>query len=71
MDAVGTSADNALAEAFNASLKRETLQGRKHWSTPREARLAVFGGSPGTTQPAGTPPSATSARSITNNRPIR
>ncbi len=42
MGAVGTSADNALAEAFNASLKRETLQGRKRWSTAREARLAVF-----------------------------
>jgi transposase InsO family protein len=42
MGAVGTSADNAAAEAFNASLKRETLQGRKHWSGPREARLAVF-----------------------------
>ena len=42
MGAIGTSADNAAAEAFNASLKRETLQGRKHWSTAREARLAVF-----------------------------
>ncbi|MFE5112056.1 IS3 family transposase [Streptomyces sp. NPDC056663] len=39
---VGTSADNAAAESFNASLKRETLQGRKSWSGPREARLAVF-----------------------------
>lgn len=42
MGAVGTSADNAAAEAFNASLKRETLQGRKYWSGAREARLAVF-----------------------------
>ena len=42
MGAVGTSADNAAAEAFNASLKRETLQGRKSWSGSREARLAVF-----------------------------
>jgi transposase InsO family protein len=42
MGAVGTSADNAAAEAFNASLKRETLQGRKRWSGIREARLAVF-----------------------------
>ncbi|MZG12601.1 IS3 family transposase, partial [Streptomyces sp. SID5914] len=40
--AVGTSADNAAAEAFNATLKRETLQGRKRWSGAREARLAVF-----------------------------
>ena len=40
--AVGTSADNAAAESFNASLKRETLQRRKRWSGAREARLAVF-----------------------------
>jgi transposase InsO family protein len=40
--AVGTSADNAAAESFNASLKRETLQGRKRWPGAREARLAVF-----------------------------
>jgi transposase InsO family protein len=40
--AVGTSADNAAAEAFNASLKRETLQGAKRWPGARAARLAVF-----------------------------
>jgi transposase InsO family protein len=39
MSAVGSSADNALAESFNASLKRETLQGAKHWTTARQARL--------------------------------
>lgn len=43
MGSVGTSADNALAESFNASLKRETLQGAARWETPRAARLAVFG----------------------------
>lgn len=42
MGAVGTSADNAAAESFNATLKRETLQGAKRWSSAREARLAVF-----------------------------
>jgi len=42
MGAVGTSADNAAAEAFNATLKRETLQGARRWSSAREARLAVF-----------------------------
>ncbi|URN07128.1 IS3 family transposase [Actinomadura madurae] len=42
MGAVGTSADNAAAEAFNATLKRETLQGSKRWNGPRQARLAVF-----------------------------
>ncbi len=40
--AVGTSADNALAESFNATLKRETLQGAARWESPRAARLAVF-----------------------------
>ena len=43
MSAIGSSADNALAESFNATFKRETLQGRKHWSTEREARLDAFG----------------------------
>ncbi|MFF4985618.1 IS3 family transposase [Streptosporangium saharense] len=42
MGAVGSSADNAAAEAFNATLKRETLQGAKRWPSAREARLAVF-----------------------------
>jgi transposase InsO family protein len=42
MGAVGTSADNALAEAFNATLKRETLQGAHRWASARHARLAVF-----------------------------
>ncbi|MFB7053378.1 IS3 family transposase [Streptomyces vinaceus] len=40
--AVGTSADNAAAESLNATMKRETLQGRKRWNEAREARLAVF-----------------------------
>ncbi|WP_234355899.1 IS3 family transposase [Kitasatospora aureofaciens] len=40
--AAGTSADNAAAEAFNATLKRETLQGAKRWPGARAARLAVF-----------------------------
>lgn len=44
MGVVGSSADNAAAESFNATLKRETLQGRglKRWPTVRAARLAVF-----------------------------
>ena len=42
MGAVGSSADNALAESFNATLKRETLAGAAGWSTPAEARRAVF-----------------------------
>jgi transposase InsO family protein len=42
MGAVGSSADNALAESFNATLKRETLHGAARWATARDARLAVF-----------------------------
>jgi transposase InsO family protein len=42
MSAVGSSADNALAESFNATFKRETLQGRKSWPSEREARLDAF-----------------------------
>jgi hypothetical protein len=29
MSMIGSSADNALAESFNATFKRETLQGRR------------------------------------------
>ncbi|WJV44102.1 IS3 family transposase [Streptomyces flavofungini] len=42
MGTVGSSADNAAAESFNAAFKRETLQGRKGWSNEHEARLNAF-----------------------------
>jgi transposase InsO family protein len=42
MSAVGSSADNALAESFNATFKRETLQGRRAFTDEREARLTSF-----------------------------
>lgn len=42
MSAVGSSADNAAAESFNAAFKRETLKGRKGWPSEREARLDAF-----------------------------
>ncbi len=42
MSAAGSSADNTLTESFNATFKRETLQGRKSWPTEREARLDAF-----------------------------
>jgi hypothetical protein len=42
MGAVGSSADNAAAESFNAAFKRETLKGRKAWPSEREARLDAF-----------------------------
>lgn len=43
MGAVGSSADNAAAEALNAAFKRETLRGAHAFADEREARLAVFG----------------------------
>jgi transposase InsO family protein len=43
MGKIGSSADNAAAEALNAAFKRETLQGQPHWKTTQQARLAVFG----------------------------
>ncbi|MCX5388470.1 IS3 family transposase [Streptomyces sp. NBC_00094] len=42
MGAIGSSADNAAAESFNAAFKRETLKGRKGWANEREARLEAF-----------------------------
>jgi transposase InsO family protein len=42
MGAVGTSADNALAEAFNATLKRELLQGAVAWPDELTCRREIF-----------------------------
>lgn len=42
MGRIGSSADNAMAESFNASLKRETLQGAKRWSDEARCRTEVF-----------------------------
>ena len=42
MDAVGTSADNALAESFNATLKREVLRDRKVFDNSVICRQEVF-----------------------------
>jgi transposase InsO family protein len=42
MGAVGTSADNALTESFNAALKRETLHGARRFDGAHACRLAVF-----------------------------
>jgi len=42
MSAVGSSADNALAESFNATFKRETLQGRRAFTDERDTRLTSF-----------------------------
>ena len=69
--AVGTSADNATAESFNATMKRETLQGRKQWNGAREARLAVFRWVTRYNPAGGTPASAKSARSPTSSNQLR
>ena len=42
MGAVGTSADNALAESFNATLKREVLQDAACWSDEPSCRRQLF-----------------------------
>ncbi|WP_157411422.1 IS3 family transposase [Actinoplanes rectilineatus] len=42
MSKIGSSADNALAESFNATFKRETLQGRRAFTDERDARLNSF-----------------------------
>ena len=42
MGAVGTSADNALAESFNAALKREVLQNNSCWADATTCRRQVF-----------------------------
>jgi len=42
MGAIGTSADNALAESFNATLKREVLQDATVWTDEPTCRRQVF-----------------------------
>ena len=42
MGAVGSSADNALAESFNATLKREVLQDANTWLDEATCRRQVF-----------------------------
>jgi transposase InsO family protein len=42
MGAVGSSADNALAESFNATLKREVLQDAKTWPDELTCRRQAF-----------------------------
>ena len=42
MGAVGTSADNAMAESFNATMKREVIRDRKVFANPLQCRQEVF-----------------------------
>ena len=56
---VQVSADNALAESFNASLERETLQGAARWASAQQtAAFKCSRGSPATTLNDGTPTAA-------------
>ncbi len=43
MGSVGSSADNALAESFNTTLKREVLQDRIYWPDTASCRREAFG----------------------------
>ena len=54
MGAVGTSADNSLAEAFDAALKRETLQDENSWCRHRSP--IAYGNSHATTLPPAAQP---------------
>ncbi len=42
MGAVGSSADNALAESFNATVKREVLQDNNSWPDEVSCRRQLF-----------------------------
>jgi transposase InsO family protein len=42
MGGIGSSADNSLAESFNATLKRELLEGRPTFPDQTTAYRAVF-----------------------------
>lgn len=42
MGTVGTSADNALAESFNATVKREVLQDHTTWPDQQTCRRDLF-----------------------------
>jgi transposase InsO family protein len=42
MGAIGTSADNAMAESFNATLKRELLRGAASWPDQASCRRDIF-----------------------------
>ena len=74
MGAVGTSADNALAESFNTALKREVLQDHKLLGmTPPPAAAKCSGGWCATTRNDDTPTAAMSAPSTTKGpaHPLR
>lgn len=42
LGAVGISADNSLAESFNATLKREVLQDKRTWPDQTTCRRQLF-----------------------------
>ncbi|MFE5406609.1 hypothetical protein ACFQ9Z_35910 [Streptomyces sp. NPDC056580] len=69
MSAIGSSADNLLADSLNARIERETLRCRKTWSTEREARLDAFRWLTLATPDAVTSASDNASRSRTRQRP--
>ncbi|GLY15739.1 hypothetical protein Kisp01_27540 [Kineosporia sp. NBRC 101677] len=42
MGAVGSSADNAMVESWNATCKREVLQGARYWPDQATCRRDIF-----------------------------
>ncbi len=70
---VGSSADNALAESFNASLKREILQDRTCWPNTASCRREVSAGWPATTPNDATPDAVIPVRppTKTTTQPLR
>ncbi len=63
MSAVGSSADNALAESFNATFKRETLKGQRAGRPSARPDSTPSDGSTATTPDADTPASDNDHRS--------
>ncbi|EFG03598.1 Transposase (plasmid) [Streptomyces clavuligerus] len=63
--AIGSSADNTAAESFDAAFKRETLKGRKAWSSEHEAKFDAFRRLTRYNTAADTPASASDLRSPT------
>lgn len=70
---VGSSADDALAESFNASLKREILQDRTCWPNTASCRREVSAGWPATTPNDATPDAVIPVRppTKTTTQPLR
>ncbi len=67
MGEVGPSADNAACESFHASLERETLQGARDYGDAATCRRTALAWLTRHNTAAGTPPTATSAPTNTDD----